>query len=85
MTFTRRGHAARHRAGATLFIPRGAIHAFANTGDADATALAIITPGLLSADYFREAAAVIDAAAGGPPDLVAIGDVMQRHGLTPAI
>jgi quercetin dioxygenase-like cupin family protein len=71
--------------GDTVFIPRGAVHAFANTGDVDATALAIITPGLLSADYFREMAAVLDAAAGGPPDVAAIGEVMRRHGLTPAI
>ena len=71
--------------GATLFIPRGAVHAFANTGDVDATALAIITPGLLGADYFREVAAVIEAANGAPPDLAAVADVMRRHGLTPAI
>ncbi len=70
--------------GATLFIPRGAIHAFANTGATDATALAIITPGLLSADYFCEIAAIVDATGGGPPDLAAIADVMRRHGLTPA-
>ena len=50
----------------TLFIPGGAIHAFANTGDVDATALAIITPGLLGADYFREVAAVLDARHGRP-------------------
>jgi quercetin dioxygenase-like cupin family protein len=70
--------------GETLFIRRGAVHAFANARDVDATALAIITPGLLGADYFREAAAVIDAAAGGPPDFAAIGEVMRRHGLSPA-
>jgi hypothetical protein len=29
-------------------------------------------------------AAIVDAAAGGPPDLAAIGEVMRRHGLTPA-
>jgi len=61
------------------------VHDFANARDVDATALAIITPGLLGADYFREAAAVIDAAAGGPPDFAAIGEVMRRHGLSPAI
>jgi quercetin dioxygenase-like cupin family protein len=70
--------------GETLFIPRGAIHAFANTDEIGATALAIITPGLLGADYFREVAAIIAAAGGGPPDVVAIGAVMRRHGLTPA-
>ena len=35
-------------------------------------------------DYFREVAAIVDATVGGPPDLVAIGAVMRRHGLTPA-
>ena len=66
-----------------LFIPRGAVHQFANTGEVDARALAIVTPGVLGPDYFREIAEVLDAAAGGPPDLAAVGAVMRRHGLTP--
>ena len=82
VTFTVEGTPHDIGPGETLFIPRGAVHAFANTGDIDATALAIITPGLLGADYFRELAAI--AAAGGPPDLAAIAAVMRRHGLTPA-
>jgi hypothetical protein len=67
-----------------LSIPRGAVHKFDNTGDADASSLALVTPGLLGPDYFRDIAAVIAAASGGPPDLLAIGEVMKRHGLTPA-
>ena len=70
--------------GDALLIPRGAVHRFDNTRDVDATALAIITPGILGPDYFREIAAVLDGAAGGPPDLAALGEVMRRHGLTPA-
>lgn len=85
VTFTVQGTPHDVGPGETLFIPRGAVHTFANTGPDDATALAIITPGLLGADYFREVAAVIDAAAGGPPDLAAIDEAMRRHGLTPAI
>ena len=69
--------------GEVVFIPRGAVHQFANTGDVDARALAIVTPGILGPDYFREVAAVIDTAAGGPPDLAAVAAVMRRHGLTP--
>ena len=46
--------------------------------------LAIVTPGVLGPDYFRDVAAVVDAAAGGPPDLAAIAGVMKRHGLSPA-
>jgi len=70
--------------GEALFIPRGVVHRFENLGDADAAALAIVTPGVLGPDYFRDVAAVIDAAAGGPPDLAAMASVMRSHGLTPA-
>lgn len=70
--------------GGALHIPRGVVHHFDNPHDAEATQLAIITPGILGGDYFREIAGVVAAAAGGPPDLAAIGDVMRRHGLTPA-
>ena len=70
--------------GEVLCIPRGAVHHFANTGDLDARALAIATPGIFGPAYFREVAEILDAAAGGPPDLAAIAAVMRRHGLTPA-
>jgi quercetin dioxygenase-like cupin family protein len=70
--------------GQALLIPRGAVHRFDNTGEVDAKALAVVTPGILGPDYFREVAAILDAAAGGPPDLGAIAAVMRRHGLTPA-
>ena len=56
---------------------------FDNNADVDARALAIVTPGILGPDYFREVAAILDAAAGRPPDLAAIGAVMKRYGLTP--
>jgi quercetin dioxygenase-like cupin family protein len=70
--------------GEALFIPRGAVHHFDNSHDIDAKALAVVTPGILGADFFREVAAILDAAAGGPPDLAAVAAVMRRHGLTPA-
>ena len=68
--------------GEALCIPRGAVHQFDNRGEVDARALAIVTPGILGPGYFREVAAILDDAAGGPPDLAAIGAVMKRHGLT---
>jgi quercetin dioxygenase-like cupin family protein len=68
--------------GEVLCIPRGVVHHFDNSHDADATQLAIVTPGVLGPDYFRDIAAIVDA--GGPPDLGAIAAVMKRHGLTPA-
>ena len=84
LTWTVEGVATEIGPGEALCIPRGAIHQFHNTGEFDAKALAIVTPGILGPDYFREVAAVLDAAAGGPPDFAAIGAVMRRHGLTPA-
>jgi quercetin dioxygenase-like cupin family protein len=69
--------------GEAFFIRRGAVHHFDNTGDVDAKALAIVTPGILGPDYFYEVAEVLDAS-DGPPDLAAIATVMRRHGLTPA-
>jgi quercetin dioxygenase-like cupin family protein len=70
--------------GDALYIPRGAVHHFDNRGDLDARALAIVTPGILGPAFFREVGAILDAAAGGPPDFAAIGEVMRRHGLSPA-
>jgi quercetin dioxygenase-like cupin family protein len=70
--------------GEVLCIRRGTVHHFDNAHDVDAKALAIVTPGILGPDYFREVAAVVEAAAGGPPDLAAIAAVMRRHGLTPS-
>jgi quercetin dioxygenase-like cupin family protein len=84
LTWTVEGTPTEVAPGEALYIPRGAVHQFANTGEVDAKALAIVTPGILGPDYFREIAAVLDAAAGGPPDLAAIAAVMRRHGLTPA-
>jgi quercetin dioxygenase-like cupin family protein len=70
--------------GEALCIPRGAVHHFDNAGDTDAKQLAIVTPGILGPDFFREVGAILDAAVAGPPDLAAIGAVMRQHGLTPA-
>jgi quercetin dioxygenase-like cupin family protein len=70
--------------GDVLLIPRGVVHRFDNPHDADAKALAIVTPGVLGPAYFLDLLAVVDAAAGGPPDLAAMAQVMRTHGLTPA-
>lgn len=70
--------------GDAVCIPRGTVHGFANHGDVDARFLAVATPGIFGAAYFREVAEVLAASAGGPPDRAAVGAVMRRHGLTPA-
>ena len=84
LTWTLNGEQHEVGHGKVLCIPRGAIHRFDNTHGADARMLAIVTPGVLGPGYFRETAAVLAAAAGGPPNAAALADVMRRHGLTPA-
>ena len=70
--------------GQALCIPRGAVHRFDNNGTQDAKALCVITPAAIGPQFFREAAEVINAAHGGPPDRVKMTEIMRRHGLTPA-
>ena len=84
MTWTVEGSPTEVGPGDVVCIPRGAVHRFDNNGDEDATVLAIVSPGILGPDYFREIAAVAKAAAGGPPDPGALAEVIRRHGLTPA-
>ncbi len=70
--------------GQALCIPRGAVHRFDNFGSKDAKQLAVITPAIMGPAYFREAAEVIAAAGGGPPDREKMMDVFRRHGMTMA-
>ena len=84
LTFTVNGRKTEVGPGEALCIPRGAVHRFDNLHAVDAKMLAIVTPGILGPDYFREIAAVVAAATSGPPDPAAIAEVMRRHGLTPA-
>jgi quercetin dioxygenase-like cupin family protein len=70
--------------GEVLCIPRGAVHRFDNAHGVEAKMLAIVSPGILGPEYFREIRAIVEAAAGGPPDPAALAEVMRRHGLTPA-
>lgn len=84
-TFTVDGELRDLHPGEVVFIPRGAVHAFENRSEGDAKFLAVVTPGALGPSYFEEIAEVLSAAAGGPPDPAAIGEVMRRHGLSPAM
>lgn len=70
--------------GQALCIPRGAVHRFDNHGSQDAKVVCAITPAAIGPGFFREVAEVGKAAAGGPPDLAKLAEIMRRHGLTPA-
>jgi quercetin dioxygenase-like cupin family protein len=79
VTFTVSGQPVEIGPGESYFIPRGAVHAFANLKQTDVKALAVITPALLGPEFFREAAAIVNA--GGPPDVEKLKAVMAKHGL----
>jgi hypothetical protein len=84
VTWTLEGRQTDVGPGEVLCIPRGVVHRFDNDHGVDAKVLAIVSPGILGPDYFREIAAVVAAATGGPPDPAALAEVMRRHGLTPS-
>jgi quercetin dioxygenase-like cupin family protein len=85
LTFTVDGTPIEVQPGDTLCIPRGAVHRFENRGSTDAKTLAVITPAAIGPEYFRETFAVLEAAAGGPPDKAKMAEIMRRYRLTPAL
>ena len=68
--------------GQALCIPRGAVHRFENLGNKDVKQLAVISPAIMGPAYFREAAELINAAAGRPPGRTKMTDFFRRHGMT---
>jgi quercetin dioxygenase-like cupin family protein len=80
-TFTVDGETHEIGPGEALCIPRGAVHGFDNQSAGDVRFLAIASPGVMAPAYFRE---IHEILADGPPDPARIGEVMRRHGLTPA-
>lgn len=84
LTWTVEGTPVEVGPGQALCIPRGAVHRFDNLGSGDARQLAVISPAVMGPAYFREAAEIIGAAAGGPPDRARMTEVFRRHGMTVA-
>ena len=84
LTWTVGGQAIEVGPGDALCIPPGVVHRFDNLGGKDVKQLAVISPAIMGPAYFREAAEVINAAAGGPPDREKMMDVFRRHGMTVA-
>jgi quercetin dioxygenase-like cupin family protein len=83
VTFTVEGKPVDIGPGETCFIPRGAVHGFNNLKQAAVKGLAVITPALLGPDFFKEAAAIVNA--GGPPDVEKLKTVLLKHGLVPVM
>jgi len=68
--------------GQAVCIPRGAVHRFDNFGTKDVKQLVVISPAIMGPAYFHEASAVLNAAAGGTPDMARMVEVFRRHGMT---
>jgi quercetin dioxygenase-like cupin family protein len=83
LTFTVDGKTVHIPPGESYFIPRGTVRGFDNLKQTDAKALAVVTPALISPDFFKESAAIVNA--GGPPDMEKLKVVFARHGLVPAM
>src|SRR5215510_1807839 len=81
VTFTVEGKTLEIAPGDSCFVPRGAVHGFTNLKQTNVKALAVITPALLGPEFFKEAAAIVNA--GGPPDLKKLSAAMAKHGLVP--
>jgi hypothetical protein len=85
LTWTVDGRPIEVALGQALCIPRGAVHRFDNFGQEEATALVIASPAVIGPAYFREVAAAMATAVGGPPDPARLAGIMRRHGLIPAL
>jgi quercetin dioxygenase-like cupin family protein len=61
------------------FIKKGLVHGFNNLHDTTVRALCTLSPASIGPAYFREIAAIINAA--GPPDMQKVLGIMKKHGL----
>jgi mannose-6-phosphate isomerase-like protein (cupin superfamily) len=80
-TWTVNGKPITVRRGEQLFIPRGAVHAYANRHKTSARIMCVLTPGLIGPEYFHDLAAAINIE--GTPSMAEIGTIMARYGVVP--
>jgi quercetin dioxygenase-like cupin family protein len=79
-TWTLGGEVIELHPGGRIMIPRGTPHFFANLHETTARMVCLQTPGVMGPEYFREIAQYFTA---DVPDIAAIGEVMNRYGVTP--
>ena len=70
--------------GDAVCIKRGQVHGFRNDSAETVHFAAIAAPGIFGRPYFEEVAAAFASFGDGPPDRAVLGEIMRRHGLTPA-
>ena len=70
--------------GEFIFIPRGTVHAFLNTGDAPSRMLVINSPAGAHEQFFVDAGEVVDDPTNPPtgePNIPRLLEAAQRHGI----
>ena len=82
LTTTLDGETCEVRSGDAVLIPRGRVHHHENRHPEAASALIVLTPGLIGRRYFEEIAAEVNGP--GRPDMARMKEIMLRHGLVPA-
>jgi quercetin dioxygenase-like cupin family protein len=79
------GHEHRLAVGEAVCIKRGQVHGFRNDTEHTVRFIGIAAPGVFGWPYFQEMAEAFASFGDGPPDKAMIGEIMRRHGLTPAM
>ena len=72
------------RPGDYVFVPRGAVHGFTNTGATPARLLVLLSPGGIYERFFAEIGKLLEPAAAPPvdsPDLAQILVAAQKYGI----
>jgi len=70
--------------GEAVCVKRGQIHGFRNDTEHTVRFIGIAAPGVFGWPYFQELAEAFASFGDAPPDRARIGEIMRRHGLTPA-
>jgi len=70
--------------GDAVCVKRGQVHGFRNDTEDTVRFVGIAAPGIFGRPYFEEVAAAFASFGDGPPDRAMLGQIMHRHGLTPA-
>jgi quercetin dioxygenase-like cupin family protein len=70
--------------GQALCIRRGDVHGFANNGNVDARALAVVSPAVIGPEFFRAISAIFSAGLEPAEARARVGETMRQFGLTPA-
>jgi hypothetical protein len=70
--------------GPAFCVRRGEIHGFRNDTEETIRFIGVAAPGVFGWPYLMEMADAFAGFGEGPPDKAVLGDIMRRHGLTPA-